>query len=159
VEATRGKRRVALSRSKLLGGVTVGGDEPEIGIPQLAANSPGRVMDGGRGRPLGLVGLALGTLGQDGCGSERLDSGALPARGSFPLDLRHQRGDLLLPLLRSEVLPAGQRIELQRFAGRILEGTEVFGRRTGLGDQEKAATRGSSQAQYVTQTQKTSLLV
>ena len=81
-KATHRKGQGALSRSKLLGGVPVGGDEPEIGIPQLAANRPGRGMDGGRGGPLGLVGLALGTLGEDGGRSKGLDSGALPAAAS-----------------------------------------------------------------------------
>jgi hypothetical protein len=110
----------------LLGGIAVSSDEPVIGIPQLAANGTGRGMDGRCGGPLGLERLALGILAQDGGGSERLDSGALSMDGGFPLDLRHQRGGLLLSLLRREVLPAGKRIELQGFAGRILEAADIF---------------------------------
>jgi hypothetical protein len=59
-------------------------------------------------------------------GAKRRNPGALPAGGGFRLDLRHQSGDLFLPLLRPQVLPAGKRVELQGFAGRILEAAEDF---------------------------------
>src|ERR1700710_1170671 len=81
-------------------------------------------MDGRRWRSLGLEGAAFGALGEDGGGAERLDSGALPAFGGFRFDLRDQGGGELLPLLRREVLPAGEGRELEGFAGCILVGAE-----------------------------------
>ena len=125
-EATRGERLVSIPCPKFLGGATVGGDKPEVGVPQLAAHGTGRGVDGRCGRPLGLAGPTLGTLGQNLRRAKRLNPGALFSGGRFRLDLRHQRGDLLLPLLRRQVLPAGKRIESQSFAARILEAAEIF---------------------------------
>jgi hypothetical protein len=83
-------------------------------------------MDGRRGRSLGLERTAFGALGQDGGGAERLDSGALSAVGGFRVDLRDYGDGELLPLLRREVLPAGEGSELEGFVGRVSVGAEVF---------------------------------
>jgi hypothetical protein len=79
-----------LSSSQLLRGVPIGGDESEVGVPQLAADGPRRGMNGRRGGPLGLGRLTLGIWGQDGLGAEGLDSGALSAGGGFFPLLRRQ---------------------------------------------------------------------
>jgi hypothetical protein len=55
-----------LPRSQLLGGGSIGGDEPEAGVPQLTADGTGPGMDGGCGRLLGPDRLAQRILGQDG---------------------------------------------------------------------------------------------
>jgi hypothetical protein len=56
--------------------VAVGGDEEEVGVPQLAPNGTAGGMDGRRGRSLGLEGAACGALGKDGGGP----SGWTPVR-------------------------------------------------------------------------------
>jgi hypothetical protein len=125
-KAAHGERRVAVPCLEFLGGVAVGGDEEEVGVPQLAANGAAGGVDGRRGRPLGLEGAAFRILGQDGGGAEDLDAGALPAISGFPVDLRRHRGGELLPLLRRQMLPARERSELQGLAGRILIESKVF---------------------------------
>jgi len=80
-----------VSGFELLGGAAVGGDEEEVGVPQLAANGAAGGVDGRRGRSLGRERAALWILGQDGGGSERLDSGAVSTVRGFPVDLRPWR--------------------------------------------------------------------
>jgi hypothetical protein len=59
-------------------------------------------------------------------GPEGLEPGALPTVSGFPVDLGHHRGGQALPLLRRQVLPAGEGSELQGLAGRVLVEPEVF---------------------------------
>ena len=127
-EAPHRERRVAFPRAQLGGRVTVGGDEGEVGVPQLAADGFRRGMDGRRGGLLRLGGLAQGVLGEDCLRAEGLYSGALSLRGGLRVDVHHQRGGPSLPMLRRQVLPAGERGELKGLAGRILEGSQGGGR-------------------------------
>jgi hypothetical protein len=83
-KAAQGERRVALPRSELLGGGSVGGDEPEVGVAQLASDGTGDGMDGRRGRLLGPDRLAQRILGQDGGAAAAEGFGA----GSVPMGVR-----------------------------------------------------------------------
>jgi hypothetical protein len=96
-----------VARSELVGRIPVGGDEEEVGVAELVTDGPTGGVDGRGGRALGLEGTAFGALGEDGGGAERLDSGALPAVGSFCFDLRHHGGG---ELLSWEVPPESLRI-------------------------------------------------
>ena len=104
---------------QLLGRRHSGWQQIEVGVAELAADDKARSMDRGRRGSFGPRWRVLGTLGQDSGGSERRDAAALPAVGGFPMGLRHQCGGPLPPLFRRQMLPAGQRIELQGLSDEV----------------------------------------
>jgi hypothetical protein len=81
-------------------------------------------------------------LGQDGGRPQRPNARPLPPDRGFGLDVFHQGRGPLVPLLRRQVPPTGERIELQYLSGGILEAIEVLSaaaRRVFLGAVEPEA--------------------
>jgi len=118
-----------LSGAELLGGAPVGGDEPEVGVAQLAANRLRGGMNGRRGRSLGLEGTALWTLARMAAGL-RLDplrSRRSVAYSSISSTLAAVR---CCRPLRRQVPSSREGRKLLGFAGRILVGAGVLSEAT-----------------------------
>jgi len=117
---------LAVPRPELLGSFAIGGNELVIEAAELPAHGLARGMEGRRWRLLGLQGLPMGALGQDGGRTRRLDAGPLAVSGGFGFDLLDQGSDELPPLLLGQMPPARERIEDQGLPTGVLETAEVF---------------------------------
>ena len=123
-EAPNREGSSAVAGPELLGGLAERTHEPAIGISQLAAHRLAGGMEGWRGRLLGLERPPKRILGED-CGrSSWTNACALSSHGGFGFDIRHQGCGPLTPLLLGQMLPAGERIELQHLPSRVLESIE-----------------------------------